>query len=178
MSGHSKWHNIKRKKEATDLKKGKIFSKLSRQITIAAKKGGGDENSNPSLRLAIEKAKEANMPKDNIEKAIKKGAGDGINASIEEVVYEGFGPNGGAFMILAITDNNNRTVAEIKNIFNKCDGSLGNPGSTTYIFVGEEKIPAFEIEIEEGRTRETVKKLVGLLDDHDDVQEVYSNYTL
>lgn len=177
MSGHSKWHNIKRKKEAEDSKRGKIFTKMSRQITVAAREGGGDPNSNPSLRLAIDKAKQAKMPKENIERAIQRGLGVGCTDAYEEAIYEGFGPSGGALMVYTLTDNKNRTVADIKNLFSKCGGSLGQPGSTAYIFSGEDKSPSFNITIESSDS-EQINKLLSALEDHNDVQEVYSNYEI
>ena len=147
MSGHSKWANIKRKKEVTDSKKSKIFSKMSRLISVAAK-NGADVDSNPSLRLAVERAKEARMPKENIDRAIEKGSGQGGSVSFFETVYEGFGPNGEAFYIKALTDNVNRTVAEIRNIFSKHGGSLGGLGSTAYIFSPDPDNPSYTVEVD------------------------------
>ncbi|MFC1621780.1 YebC/PmpR family DNA-binding transcriptional regulator [Patescibacteria group bacterium] len=175
MSGHSKWHNIKRKKEATDAKKSKIFSKISRLITIAAKQGGGDPDANPNLRLAIQKAKETNMPKDNISKAIKKGTGELGDQSFEEVTYEGYGPGGGALMIYCLTDNKNRTVSELRNILDKNGGNLSTQGSTSYIFDPKTYEPTFFTLV--SSSEETrVERLLDTLEDHDDVQEVYHNY--
>ena len=116
MSGHSKWSTIKRKKGAADAKRGKIFTKLIREIATAAGLGGGDPDANPRLRLAVEKARGANMPKDNIERAIKKGTGDDEGGSFEEAVYEGYGPGGTAIYVEALTDNKNRTVGEIRQV--------------------------------------------------------------
>lgn len=176
MAGHSKWKNIKRKKEANDSKRAKEFSKLSKLITVAAKQGGGDVGANPALRLAVDKAKAASMPKDNIEKAISKGVGGGEGTDFSEVTYEGFGPGGVAFLVKALTDNNNRTVAEIKNIFQKAGGSLGAPGSVSYLF-DEEYNPTYVAEVDDA-TIEKNSKLYDLLDDHDDVQDLYSNLPL
>jgi YebC/PmpR family DNA-binding regulatory protein len=135
MSGHSKWATIKRKKGAEDAKRGKIFTRLGRDIMVAAREGGGDELSNPKLKLAIAKARAANMPKDNIERAIKKGTGEiEGGAAMEELTYEGYGVNGIAFIVECLTDNKNRTLAEIKNVFNKNGGSLATSGSVTWQF--------------------------------------------
>lgn len=134
MSGHSKWAQIKHKKAATDAKKSKIFSKLAAAITVAAREGGGDPDKNPKLRLAIEKARSFNMPSDNIERAIKRGTGILDGAQLEELLLEAYGPNGHALLITAITDNRNRTLAEIKHILNKYNGKLGTEGSVRWMF--------------------------------------------
>jgi YebC/PmpR family DNA-binding regulatory protein len=135
MSGHSKWASIKHKKAIVDSRRGAHFSKLTRAITVAARDGGGDPIGNPALDLAIRKAKEASMPKDNIERAIAKGTGEGGEAdAIEAVLYEGYGPGGVAILVEALTDNRNRTSAEVKHIFSKSGGSLGEPGSVAYLF--------------------------------------------
>ena len=135
MSGHSKWASIKHKKAIVDSRRGAHFSKLTRAITVAARDGGGDPVGNPALDLAIRKAKEASMPKDNIERAIAKGTGEGGDAeAIEAVLYEGYGPGGVAILVEALTDNRNRTSAEIKHAFSKSNGSLGEPGSVAYLF--------------------------------------------
>ncbi|RKY25101.1 MAG: YebC/PmpR family DNA-binding transcriptional regulator [Planctomycetota bacterium] len=134
MSGHSHWAGIKYKKAANDAKRGKIWSKLARVIIVAAKSGGGDPSQNLALRYAIDKAKAANMPKDTIEKAIKKGTGEVEGASFEEVLYEGYGPSGVAIMVEALTDNRNRTAPEIKRLFEKHGGSLGTSGCVNWMF--------------------------------------------
>lgn len=134
MSGHSKWSTIKRKKAAVDAKRGKAFTQLIRELTIAARLGGGDRDSNPRLRLAIENARKANMPNDNIERAIKKGTGGLVGGSYEEVRYEGYGPNGVAVMIDTLTDNRNRTVGEIRRLFTSHGGNLGSSGCVAYLF--------------------------------------------
>ena len=134
MSGHSHWAGIKYKKAALDAKRGKAWSKISRMIIVAAKKGGGDPSQNLTLRYAIDKAKAANMPKDTIEKAIKKGTGDLGGLSFEEVLYEGYGPSGVAIMVEALTDNRSRTGPEIKRIFEKHGGSLGTSGCVNWMF--------------------------------------------
>jgi YebC/PmpR family DNA-binding regulatory protein len=135
MSGHSKWHSIKHKKGAADAKRGKLFSKLARAITVAARDGGGDPDGNPTLATAIQKAKDASMPKDKIQKAIDVGTGAGSEgAAIEKIVYEGYGPAGVAVLVEALTDNRNRASAEIRHAFSKHGGSLGEPGSVAWIF--------------------------------------------
>ena len=134
MSGHSKWSTIKRKKGAADAKRGKVFTKLIREIATAARMGGGDVDSNPRLRLSCEKARSANMPKDNIERAIAKGTGAGEGEAYEEVVYEGYGPGGVAIYIEALTDNKNRTVGDIRHILTKHGGNLGASGCVSYLF--------------------------------------------
>jgi YebC/PmpR family DNA-binding regulatory protein len=135
MAGHSKWAGIKHKKAIVDARRGKLFTKLARAITVAAKEGGGDPEGNPALGLAIQKAKDASMPKDNIERAIAKGTGEGTDAeALETVVYEGYGPGGVAIMIEALTDNRNRTGSEVRHIFGKHGGNLGEPGSVAYLF--------------------------------------------
>ena len=134
MSGHSKWSTIKRKKGAADAKRGKIFTKLIREIATAARIGGGDPAGNPTLRLAMEKARAANMPKDNIERAIKKGTGGTEGESYEQVVYEGYGPGGAALYVEVLTDNKNRTVGEIRHALTKNGGNLGASGCVAYLF--------------------------------------------
>src|SRR5947199_2707681 len=135
MSGHSKWHSIKHKKAVVDARRGQHFTKLARAITVAAREGGGDPEGNPSLALAIQKARDASMPKDNIERAIAKGTGEGVDTdNSETVVYEGYGPGGVALLIEALTDNRNRTGADVRHAFNKHGGNLGEPGSVSYLF--------------------------------------------
>ncbi|HEY6760312.1 MAG TPA: YebC/PmpR family DNA-binding transcriptional regulator [Baekduia sp.] len=135
MAGHSKWAGIKHKKAIVDARRGKLFTKLARGITVAAKEGGGDPEGNPSLALAIQKAKDASMPKDNIERAIAKGTGAGADIdALENVMYEGYGPGGVALLIEAVTDNRNRTGADVRHLLSKGGGSLGEPGSVAYNF--------------------------------------------
>ncbi len=134
MSGHSKWSSIKHKKAATDAKRGKIFTKLIKEITVAARMGGGDLEANPRLRSAIAAAKGENMPKDNIERAIKKGTGELEGVNYEESIYEGYGPGGAAVLVESLTDNKNRTVADIRSIFGKNGGSLGENGCVAWMF--------------------------------------------
>jgi YebC/PmpR family DNA-binding regulatory protein len=236
MSGHSKWATIRHKKGAADAKRGKLFTKLIKEITVAARMGGGDEDANPRLRQAVIKARGANMPKDNIDRAIKKGTGDLEGMEYVEIVYEGYGPGGVAIMVDALTDNRNRTAADVRSIFSKAGGNLGESGCVNYLFTrkgvllystenySEEEI--FEVALEagasdvstEGDTIEVtcepddfenvlaamqkagyehenaeiakvpearvmldnektqkVLRLIDLLDDNDDVQEVSSN---
>jgi YebC/PmpR family DNA-binding regulatory protein len=134
MSGHSKWSTIKRKKGAADAKRGALFTKLIREITVAAKAGGGDIESNPRLRTAVMKARASNMPNDNIERGIKKGTGDIEGVTYEEIRYEGYGPGGVAIMVDCLTDNKNRTMPEVRTAFNKNGGNLGESGSVSYLF--------------------------------------------
>ncbi len=135
MSGHSKWASIKHKKAVVDQRRGQHFTKLTRAITVAAREGGGDIEGNPSLALAVQKARDASMPKDNIERAIAKGTGEGVDADqLETVLYEGYGPGGVALLIEAVTDNRNRTGADVRHAFSKHGGSLGEPGSVSYLF--------------------------------------------
>ncbi len=134
MSGHSKWSTIKRKKGAEDARRGKIFTRLAKDITVAAREGGGDENANAKLKLAVAKAKAGNMPKDNIERAIARGTGALEGEDLAEITYEGYGPDGVAFIVDVLTDNRNRTLAELKHTFNKAGGSLASAGSVTWQF--------------------------------------------
>lgn len=134
MAGHSKWANIQHRKGKQDAKRGKLFTKLIREITVAARMGGGDLNSNPRLRLAVDKALSANMTKDTIDRATKRGAGGLDGAQMEEIRYEGYGPKGIAVLVDTLTDNRNRTVAEIRHVFNKSGGNLGTSGSVAYLF--------------------------------------------
>lgn len=240
MSGHSKWSTIKHKKAATDAKRGKLFTKLIKEITVAARMGGGDADANPRLRLAIDKARGGNMPKETIERAIKKGTGDLDDVNYEDVSYEGYGAGGVAVLIDALTDNRNRTVAEIRYSFGKCGGNLGENGCVGWMFdnrgqivIEKDKIRemdelqlmaieagADDIEVDdegitiftppdefegvrdavqglveeialaevsmvpqntvevEGADARAVVRLVGLLEDLDDIQDVYHNAEL
>jgi YebC/PmpR family DNA-binding regulatory protein len=134
MSGHNKWSTIKHKKGAADAKRGKVFTKLIKEITVAAKMGGGDINANPRLRSAVLAAKAENMPKENIERAIKKGTGDLDGVNYEEITYEGYGPGGTAVFVECLTDNKNRTVAEVRHIFSKAGGNMGESGCVAWMF--------------------------------------------
>lgn len=160
MSGHSKWSTIKRKKAATDAKRGQLFTKMGRELAIVAREGGPDPDTNFRLRLVIEKAKAANMPKDNIERAIRRGAGLEKGEALEEITYEGYGPNGVAMLVQVLTDNRNRSVADVRRIFNRHGGSLGEVGCVAwqfdtkgYITIEAEKVDPdaiFEIAVEAG----------------------------
>src|ERR1043165_108110 len=240
MSGHSHWATIKHKKGAVDARRGKLWSKLSRAIIIAARHGGGDPTMNLKLRYAIDKARAVSMPKDNIDRAIKRGTGEIEGVTYEEITYEGYGPGGVALMVEAMTDNTNRTTPEIRHIFEKNGGNLGTPGSVKFQFerkgyfaieksaVSEDKlmevaleagaddlqsedpdafeiytspesfeavrqalenskiptveaklgmIPANYVTLDENKSRQ-VMKLLEALDDHDDVQNVWSNFDI
>ncbi len=134
MAGHSKWANIQHRKKGQDAKRGKLFTKFIREITVAARMGGGDEAANPRLRTAVEKALRANMTRDTVNRAVKRGAGDDDGANYDEIRYEGYGPSGVAIMVDCLTDNRNRTVAEVRHVFSKCGGNLGTDGSVAYLF--------------------------------------------
>lgn len=177
MSGHSKWSQIKRDKATTDSKRGNLFTKISRLITVAVKKGGGDPNLNSYLRLAIEKAKESRMTKETIEKAIQRGFGLTGEGNFEELVYEGFGPNGEAFYITAISDNRNRTVTEIRSIFNKNGGTLGSIGSTSYIFYPDPLKPMFKSQVDNDK-KDNLINILNQLQESDDIQQVFVNFDI
>ncbi len=172
MSGHSKWANIKRQKEVVDAKKGQAFSKVVREISVAARQGGGDINANPTLRSVVDKARAMNMPKDKIERAIAKGAGNLPGVSYVEAIYEGYGPGGVAIMVECMTDNKNRTVAEVRNVFNKGGGNLADAGSVAYVFSG--KIPAFKVPLSESDQAQ-FDGLIEALGELDDVVEIFHN---
>ena len=239
MSGHSKWHSIKHKKATADAKRGKLFSRLVKEITVVARLGGGDINTNSRLRTAIQTARDANMPADNIERAVKKGTGELPGVNYEECVYEGYGPGGVAVLVRVLTDNRNRSTAEIRNIFSKKGGELAGSGSVAWMFemkgffsVGKDQadedtlfslaleagaedfqvtedsyeiytapsdfenvkselrekgipvslaeitqIPKSELQVS-GEDARRVLALVNLLEEHDDVQDVYSNFDI
>jgi YebC/PmpR family DNA-binding regulatory protein len=240
MSGHNKWSTIKHKKGAADAKRGKVFTRILKEMTVAARMGGGDPNGNPRLRAAVAEAKANNMPKDNIERAIKRGTGELEGATYEEITYEGYGPSGVAVIVEALTDNTNRTTPEIRHMFEKQGGNLGTPGSVRFQFdkkgyfaveksvVGEDKlmeialeagaddlqsddpetydvytapenfepvrqalekagittieaklgmIPQNYVTLDENKSKQ-VMRLLENLDDHDDVQNVWSNFDI
>jgi len=240
MSGHSKWSTIKHKKGAADAKRGKIFTRILKEMTVAARLGGGDPIGNPRLRAAVAEAKAANMPKDNIERAIKRGTGELEGATYEELTYEGYGPGGVAIIVEVLTDNTNRTTPEIRHMFEKHGGNLGTPGSVKFQFekkgyfaveksaVGEDKlmeialeagaddlqaedsdafeiytspenfeavrqalesnkiptmeaklgmIPANYVSVDEAKAK-SIMRLLEMLDDHDDTQNVWSNFDI
>jgi YebC/PmpR family DNA-binding regulatory protein len=184
MSGHNKWASIKHKKGANDAKRGKIFTKLIKEITVAARMGGGDPNGNPRLRAAILAARAENMPKDNIERGIKKGTGELEGVSYEESVYEGYGPGGAAVLVESLSDNKNRSVAEIRHVFTKNGGSLGTSGCVAWMFkkkgyiaidrqaVDEEKLmeKALEAGAEDVREDETTFEVITAPEDFEAVK--------
>src|SRR5215216_2614048 len=188
MSGHSKWASIKHKKKAVDAKRGALFTKLTRAITVAARDGGGDPEGNPALALAIQKARDASMPKDNIERAIAKGTGEGSDAdALETVLYEGYGPGGVALLVEALTDNRNRTGSEVRHIFSKHNGNLGEPGSVAYLFdkrgivvvdgerySEDDLMVAIDAGAEDGAGK--LMRLIDALEDQDDVDAVHANF--
>ena len=185
MSGHSHFSTIKRKKEATDKKRGQLFSKISRMISIAVKEKGTDPTTNVRLKLAIEKAKNCNMPKENIERAIRKTSNNEKNEKLEEIIYEGYGPGNVALIIETITDNKNRALAEIKQILSAHQGKLVNEGGSKWMFERKinqqtnnlEWLPKQEIKVSE-KEQELCNKLFESLDEHESVQEIYSNLKL
>ena len=166
MSGHSRWANIKRTKGAADAKRGKTFTKLVKEITVAARIGGGDPKGNPRLRLAIDKAKAEAMPKDNIDRAIKKGTGELEGEQIQEILYEGYGANGIALLIESTTDNKNRTVSELRNLLDKAGGSLGTANSVAWKFTRKGRIAVPKKDMTEDKLTEVVIEVGG-----EDVQD-------
>ena len=178
MSGHSKWSTIKHKKAATDAKRGKLFTRLAREITIAAREGGSDAEANFNLRLAIDKAKSANMPKDNIERAIKRGTGELKGADLTEVTYEGYAPNGVALLVQALTDNKNRTVSDLRRVFGRQGGRLADAGAVAWQFSrkgyititpdGTDEDTIFEVAVEAGA--EDVEFSDALIEVHVDIE--------
>jgi transcriptional/translational regulatory protein YebC/TACO1 len=197
LSGHSKWSTIKRKKGAADAKRGALFGKLSKAITVAAREGGGDTEMNPALALAVQKAKDGNMPNDNIQRAIDKGTGSGADAAaIERITYEGYAPGGVAVLVDALTDNRNRTASDVRYVFSKNGGKLGTSGSVAYLFeefaavrgVLDEAGIAYEnaeitmepqnsIDLDASTARQTLR-LIDALEENDDIQEVYANFDI
>lgn len=173
MSGHSKWHSIKHKKAAVDAKRGKLFTKLIREISVAARAGGGDPDKNPRLRKAIAEAKAVNMPADNIKRAIMKGTGQLEGSSYEEVVYEGYGPGGVAIYLTVLTDNKNRTVAELRHIFSKFGGRMGESGCVAWMFKRQGYI-----DVEKSRVDEEKLLEIALNAGADDVRDDGSNFEI
>jgi YebC/PmpR family DNA-binding regulatory protein len=173
MSGHSKWHTIKHKKGALDAKRGKLFTKLIREMTIAARIGGGDPDSNPRLRTAVDKAKGSNMPADNITRAIKKGTGELEGTTYEDLVLEGYGPGGVAILVEGTTDNRNRTVSEIRHLFSKHGGNLGGAGSVAYMFK-----PKGVLSIAAGKTTEDTLMEIALDAGADDIVTEAEGFTV
>ena len=176
MSGHSKWASIKHKKGALDAKRGKIFTKIIREMSIAARIGGGDADSNPRLRTAIDKAKSVNMPADNIKRAIQKGTGELEGASYEDITLEGYGPGGAALLVEGTTDNRNRTVSEIRHVLSKHGGSLGGAGSVSYMFKPRGYIAIAQNKVGEERLMELALEAgADDIQSSGDVWEVYSS---
>lgn len=177
MSGHSKWSNIKNKKGAADAKRGKLFSQLSKNIRIAVREGkSGDPKFNPGLRLMVEKARGANMPNENIQRAIDRGLGIGKGGAIHEIVYEGYASGGVGLVIYAMSENNQRTAAEVRSILSKAGGSLGGPGSVMFMFNrnGEEFSPTLPMKLEDEDQIEKLTDLMDQLRDNEDVEDVFT----
>lgn len=175
MSGHSKWHSIKHKKGAIDAKRGKLFTKVIREMTIAARLGGGDPESNPRLRTAVDKAKAANMPADNIKRAIQKGTGELPGTSYEELTLEGYGPGGVALLVEGSTDNRNRTVSEIRHLFTKHGGNLGAAGCVSYMFHPRGYVAVAKEKASEDQLLELIMEAGG--EDIQDAGEAWEIYT-
>lgn len=177
MSGHSKWATTKRKKATIDAKRGQVFTKLAKVITIAARDGGGDPSANPSLRMAIDNARSSSMPKENIERAITHGAGGGVGANIESITYEAYGPGGIALLIECLTDNKNRALSEVKMIINKHSGNFASAGSVSYLF---QKKGEIIIEIsKQGKPVEEIEEIIidSSADDYEIESEIIIVYT-
>ncbi|MBI2309449.1 YebC/PmpR family DNA-binding transcriptional regulator [Candidatus Collierbacteria bacterium] len=175
MSGHSKWSKIKNQKATADIKRGKAFSLLARSITQAVKEGkSGDPNDNPRLRMILEKARDINLPKENVQRAVDRGLGKGSSGAMTEVVIEGYGPAGVGIMVIAVTDNPNRTKSEIKSIFETHEGSTGEPGSVAYVFVGNDGAPSYTILLSP-QDELKIRLLLDALDEQEDVQDVKHN---
>jgi len=178
MSGHSKWSTIKRKKGAADAKRGKIFSKIIKELTVAAK-DGGDPNTNLRLKSVIDKAKQNNMPADNIERAIKRGTGEDENAaSFEDIIYEGYGPDGVAILVEALTDNKNRTAADVRHIFTKHGGKLGKSGAVDYLFTKKGFIQVPKVNVDEDTIYEVaVEAGADEVEDAGETWDIYTEWT-
>lgn len=178
MSGHSKWSTIKRQKGTNDARRGQLFTKLARAITVAAKKGGADPESNYSLRKVIDDARSESMPKENIERAIQKASGGGEAGSLIDLNIEAYGPSGAAFLVTCLTDNRNRTVSEIRGVFHRFGGRIASLGSTNYIFAQDLDNPAFTITVSDPYESQKLLSLSQALEDLTDVQKVYSNFEI
>lgn len=175
MAGHSKWANVKHRKARADAQKGKVFTKLAREIIVAAREGGGDLNANFRLRLAVQKAREANMPSDNINRAIQKGCGEGESVSLEQISYEGYGPGGVAVLLEIMTDNRNRTAAEIRHIFSRRGGSMGESGCVAWMF---NRKGYFTIDKKEGLPSEDDLMILALDAGAEDFKEEDGSYII
>jgi YebC/PmpR family DNA-binding regulatory protein len=173
VSGHSKWHNIKIRKQKVDLVRGKLFSKLAREIAVAAKEGGGDPAGNARLRTAIERAREAGVPNDNVQRAIQRGTGGGEGANYENIVYEGYAPGGVAILVEVLTDNRNRAASDVRSIFTKHGGSLGSAGSVAYLFDRQGLIT-----VDKASVKEDDLLLVALEAGADDVRSTADGYEI
>jgi len=181
MAGHSKWNNIKNKKAASDAKKSKAFTIVAKMIRTAVRQSGiGDPNANPALRLALDKAREVNMPNENVQRAIRRGLGKGESGALEEILYEGYGPGGVGFLVAARTDNKQRTGAEVRFLFDRNGGSLGGPGSVMFLFRREGGEYAMQIpaSVEDPETLQQLRDFRDALEEHDDVESVYCNIPL
>lgn len=176
MSGHSKWSTIKRQKGLNDAKRGQVFTKLGRAVTLAVRKGGADPGSNYFLRKAIEDARAESLPKENIERAIQKGSGSGEGTNLSEILVEAYGPSGVAFYVVCFSDNRNRTISEVRGVFNRFGGSLAEAGSAAYIFGENPDSPSFYITVDDSSEAKKLMDLSQSLEDLDDVQKVYSNF--
>ena len=177
MSGHSKWAQIKRAKGANDAARGRLFTKIGKEILVAVKQGGTDPNTNTRLRLAIEKARGANMPGDNIQRCIKNAAGDANKSNFESIKYEGYGPGGVAVIVEALTDNKNRTAGAVRSAFEKFGGSLGVSGSVVFMFERNDSgewTPQFTMPVPDDK-HTAFEKFLDMLDENDDVQDVWHN---
>jgi YebC/PmpR family DNA-binding regulatory protein len=177
MAGHSKWKNIQHRKNAQDAKRGKLFMKLSKELYVAARAGGGDPETNPGLRLVMDKARDANMPNDNIERAIKKATGDLEGVDYEEITYEGYGPGGVAIMVKVLTDNKNRSASEIRHIFSKNNGNLGESGCVAFMFhrKGLLTIERNNPEADDDVMLEAIEAGAEDIETQDDVYEIYTD---
>lgn len=180
MAGHSKWHNIKNRKAATDAKKAKVFSELAKKIRIAVKESGSGDVNSPGLKTLLEKARAANMPREKIQRAIDCGLGKGKGGMVSEIKYEIFGPGGAAMIAIVFTDNINRTGSEIKNILKQHAASLGSPGSVQYLFKREASgdfSPNMSFDISD-LDKENLKKLIEALNEHEEVEDIYCNVVI
>ncbi|WP_394174540.1 YebC/PmpR family DNA-binding transcriptional regulator [Guptibacillus hwajinpoensis] len=178
MAGHSKWKNIQRRKNAQDAKRGKVFMKLAKEIFVAARSGGGDQETNPSLRLAVDKAKSANMPNENIDRAIKKATGDLDGVQYENVTYEGYGPGGAAIMVNLLTDNKNRAAADVRHAFSKNNGNMGENGCVSFLFSrrGSLVIDRSEINLNEDELMlQVIEAGAEEMETHEESFEIYTD---
>jgi YebC/PmpR family DNA-binding regulatory protein len=176
MSGHSKWNSIKHQKAAADAKKGAVFTRIARNVTLAAREGGEDPETNFKLRMAIDQAKAFNVPKDNIERAIKRGTGEGDEGQLQEITYEAYGPGGVAIIIKVVTDNTNRALSDLRHVLTKYGGSLGESGSAMWNFDPKGFRPKNTIELDESNKKK-LDNLTHALDELEDINDFYTNAT-